>query len=364
MAEDFVAVLCLEAMLSDRFVSNLHQIVNSRVNTSANSILSNVKDSFDSFKFKAAAYIQASVVAASFVCETTVIKDVKFDVENNQSTEKLLSFTNDMIRHLKKCESCLFELENVEKELNAHLSNAIKQAEEKHRARAVAETCSKKEPQQSGSVLAGKALLGVGAMALGALAMLTGGSVFIAFATIAASSAMPVALSATVGTVAGVTVSVTASVSHIAMVGAGAAVLGAGAVVKGGIAVAEGVGAAATGVGTVAIGIWSSLFSAETIGEEQVRLLEEAKRQILQIIEDHCKAKIDIQKIQVYLTKVKNYIEGEGVKGLREEAQNPCYRESSDGLLVLRKIFVILTNLDGLKECMEKVLILTKKYAM
>ena len=53
------------------------------VNRSATRTLSNVKDSFDSFKRKAISYVQASGEAASFVCETAVIKNVKDDIKDN-----------------------------------------------------------------------------------------------------------------------------------------------------------------------------------------------------------------------------------------------------------------------------------------
>ena len=90
MAEDWIAVcshfetisFSVSYMLSESLASHLYEIFNSGgdANRSATRILSNVKDSFDSFKRKAISYVQASGEAASFVCETAVIKDVKDDI--------------------------------------------------------------------------------------------------------------------------------------------------------------------------------------------------------------------------------------------------------------------------------------------
>ena len=164
---------------------------------------------------------------------------------------------------------------------------------------------------------------------LGAVALLSGAGVLAAGISIIASGAPVVTSVAPIAGGGAVTLSPAAG---IAVAGAGAAALGAGAVVKGG-------GAVVVGVGTVATGIWSSLYSTENM-QVHVLILAEAKRQIVQIHEDCCKAKIELQNIQVNLVKVKSYIEGEShinVKGLREEAQNPSYKETSDGRLVLRK---------------------------
>eukprot|EP00731_Ephydatia_muelleri_P014462 Em0008g182a len=355
MAVDWIAVcshfetisFSVSYMLSESFASHLYEIFNSGgdANSGATRTLSNVKDSFDSFKRKAISYVQASGEAASFVCETAVIKDVADDIKNNQSTEKLVHFIDDMIRRLKRCEACLSDLEKVEMVLQNHLDNAVEQAEEKCRIQACAaneKARSERERQQSGLALAGKVVLGAGAVVLGAVALFSGASVLAAGLSIIASGA-PVVTS--VAPIAGGVAVTLSPAAGIAVAGAGAAALGAGAVVKGG-------GAVVQGVGTVATGIWGSLYSTENM-QVHLIILAEAKRQIVQIHEDRCKAKIELQNIQVNLVKVKRYIEGEShinVKGLREEARNPSYKETSDGQLVLRKYCKILTNLDGLKE--------------
>lgn len=262
-------------------------------------VLEQMKIFISSVKNKGKQYIQATGDAASFVCESGVMDEVRRDLTEDQSTEALCDFLDDLKGYLVKCELRLTDFDTEEKRFEASVTQNYEQWEEE---RNQAETnAAYYRGVSDGWKLAGQIFAELAPL------------------IIKASPSM-------------------ASLGRHAPQAAN---------IAGTLMCA----------GAVAAPCVSTVYAIKEVNSEQQKLnLEEAIRRTTELYQARTEVLKNVQTMKTNLETVKRYIEEEkGVKGLDGEARNPEYQEKR-GRRELKRCRKIISNLRELEDVMKEVL--------